>query len=128
MVQTSQKPYHLINFYATYCKPCIKEIPDLIALKNAENSEIEVSFVSLDEAGMVAKGLNDFLQAQNMDFTSYTFEQDSANTYIRKYFPDWDGQIPLTLIFDKSGRFVSHVGMTDKAEIELIIADDKNMR
>lgn len=128
MILASQKPYHLVNFYATYCKPCIKEIPELIALKNAENGEIEVSFVSLDDEDVVKTQLNTFLEEHQMDFNSYTFQQDSAEKYILQHFPDWDKQIPLTLIFDKSGRFVSHIGMTDKAEIELIVTEDKNLR
>lgn len=128
MIHASQKPYHLVNFYATYCKPCIKEIPELIALKDAENSDIEVSFVSLDDADVVNKQLQAFLQEQNMDFASYSFPQDSATAYILKHFPEWNQQIPLSFVFDKSGKLISHLGMTDKAEIEVIITEDKNFR
>lgn len=128
MIHASSKPYHLVNFYATYCKPCIKEIPELIALKNAEKSEIEVTFVSLDDADAIEKHLPNFLKEQNMDFPSYYFAQDSATLYIHKHFPEWDQQIPLSLVFDKSGKLIAHLPMTDKAEIELIISEDKNFK
>ena len=38
----------LINFWATWCPPCIKEIPDLQKLKKEFGSDIEVLFISVD--------------------------------------------------------------------------------
>ena len=56
IILAASRPYVLVNFYSTYCKPCIKEIPDLIKLKNNPDSEVEVLFVSLDEPeGLDAK-------------------------------------------------------------------------
>ena len=39
----------IINFWATWCPPCIKEIPELIELKKKLNDEIEILFVSVDQ-------------------------------------------------------------------------------
>ncbi len=44
----NKKKLILINFWATWCPPCIKEIPDLIKLEKRFENEIEVIFVSVD--------------------------------------------------------------------------------
>ena len=49
LFKNSHKKYHVVNFFATYCKPCVKEIPDLLAIKN-EHPDIDVHFVSIDDA------------------------------------------------------------------------------
>jgi len=38
----------LVNFWATWCPPCIKEIPDLLDLKKRFESDIEIIFISVD--------------------------------------------------------------------------------
>ena len=43
-----EKKLILVNFWATWCPPCIKEIPDLINLKERFEREIEIIFVSVD--------------------------------------------------------------------------------
>ncbi len=43
-----KKKIYLLNFWATWCPPCIKEIPELIKLKKKFKNEIEIIFVSVD--------------------------------------------------------------------------------
>ena len=43
-----KKKLILVNFWATWCPPCIKEIPDLLNLKKKFESDIEIIFVSVD--------------------------------------------------------------------------------
>ena len=45
---TNQKKIYLLNFWATWCPPCIKEIPDLIKLENRFKDDIKVIYVSVD--------------------------------------------------------------------------------
>ena len=60
----------LINFWATWCPPCIKEIPDLIKLEKKFENEIEVIFVSVD--ANPTKVIPNFLKKNNLeDFQTY---------------------------------------------------------
>ena len=60
----------LINFWATWCPPCIKEIPDLIKLKKKFNNEIDIIFVSVD--ANPAKVIPNFLKKNKLkDFQTY---------------------------------------------------------
>ena len=65
-----KKKLILINFWATWCPPCIKEIPDLIKLEKKFENEIEVIFVSVD--ANPKKVIPNFLKKNNLeDFQTY---------------------------------------------------------
>ena len=46
--KNSDKKLYLLNFWATWCPPCIKEIPELIKLEQKYKKEIDVVFISVD--------------------------------------------------------------------------------
>ena len=65
-----KKKLILINFWATWCPPCIKEIPDLIKLEKTFENEIEIIFVSVD--ANPTKVIPNFLKKNNLeDFQTY---------------------------------------------------------
>ena len=47
-ISNSENKILLFNFWATWCAPCIKEIPELIELKERFKNSLEVYFVSVD--------------------------------------------------------------------------------
>lgn len=128
LVRSASQPYVLINFYATYCKPCIKEIPDLIKLKHTPDSQVEVLFVSLDEPEVRKAQLAGFLNRHSMNFRSFYYDPSQVVTYIREVHPKWNRTIPLNILYDNTGRIVEITGMTDPKEIELIISKDQSFR
>ena len=65
-----KKKLILINFWATWCPPCIKEIPDLMRLEKKFENEIDVIFVSVD--ANPTKVIPNFLKKNNLeDFQTY---------------------------------------------------------
>ncbi len=46
--KTKNKKIYLLNFWATWCPPCLKEIPELLELKEKHKKQIEVLFISVD--------------------------------------------------------------------------------
>lgn len=128
-VQRSEKPYVLVNFYATYCKPCLKEIPDLLKLYHDKNSPVEVIFVSLDDDDGPRKQdfeekLYKFSENNHLPGTPNHFAVDSARAFIYRLFPGWNSSIPLNMVFARSGRLVEKTGLTDRGEIEMIVSQD----
>lgn len=130
LILASEQPYVVVNFYATDCKPCTKEIPELIALENDPLGEARVVFVSLDPQKSDYQDLAAKLACYMDDFeyqkTSYHYNIDSARKFIHQVYPDWNSSIPLNLIYANNGRLVDKTGITDKSEIELIINEDKS--
>ncbi len=63
LINSSNEKVILINFWATWCAPCIKEIPDLLKLKELFKDEIDIYFMSVDQN--VKKTVPKFLKKHN---------------------------------------------------------------
>lgn len=61
-----KKKLILVNFWATWCPPCIKEIPDLLNLKKKFERDIEIIFVSVD--ANPTKVIPKFLKKNELDY------------------------------------------------------------
>ena len=114
-----------MNFFASYCKPCRKELPSLVEMKNEAREEVELVFISIDEENSLQTQLPEFLKEMEMTFPSYYWKGENLKPSIKKYYEDWDETIPLTLVFNKKGKLLANLKLTEKAEIEMIIQSDK---
>jgi len=90
----------IINFWATWCKPCVAELPyfELINDKYA-NDQVEVVLVSLDLPTQVETKLIPFIKRQNLKSKIVLLDDPDANTWIPKVNKEWTGSIPATLIY-----------------------------
>ena len=104
----------LINFWATWCPPCIKEIPDLIQLGKKFENEIEVIFVSVD--ANPTKVIPNFLKKNNLeDFQTYIDKKLNLTKQLGVKV------MPTTLIFNEGPYELSRVvGYIDWLNEELL--------
>ena len=124
-IQQSPKDYVVVNFYATWCKPCIRELPELVDLKNNPDSQTDVLLVSVDEDKVKDHSLGTFLQKMEVNFPSFHLSPDSLESLVAKVYPEWNTTIPLNFVYTKEGRLVEATGMTDQQEILMIIHEDQ---
>jgi thiol-disulfide isomerase/thioredoxin len=95
---------YVINFWATWCAPCIKELPYLEAYSQEMQAEkVRVILVSLDFPGQLESKLRPFVQKQQLKSEVMVLLDGKYNNWIDKVSPDWSGAIPATLIY-KGGR------------------------
>ncbi len=103
----------LVDFWATWCVPCLSEIPMFNQLKKEYQPRgVEVIAISLDEKG--AAKVKPFLKAHPMSYTQVIGDQTTAAA-----FKVDDSTLPVTLLIDKQGRIrFRHVGITTKDVLE----------
>lgn len=95
----------LFNYWATWCKPCVEEFPDLIKLNNEyKDKDFKLVLVSLDFSEDIENKTKAFLKKHGVDFVSYYNGFDNDEEIINYMDKNWDGGIPGTFIFDKEGK------------------------
>lgn len=96
---------YIVNFWASWCNPCVKEIPDFEKI-NAEykNRKVKMIMVSLDFPNQLDTKVIPFIAEQKMTAEVVLLFDPNANSWINEVSPDWTGSIPATLIYKKNYR------------------------
>ena len=96
---------YVVNFWATWCAPCIKELPYFEALNEEYKSKnIEVILVSLDFPKQYETRLKPFIAEHKLKSEIVVLNDVDSNTWIPKVDKEWSGAIPATIIYNKSKR------------------------
>lgn len=88
---------YVINFWATWCAPCIKELPYFEKL-HTDNKKVKVILVSLDSQKDLEKKLIPFIERKKITAEVILLSDKDYNTWLPKIDTDWSGAIPATLI------------------------------
>jgi thiol-disulfide isomerase/thioredoxin len=99
-VKASDKPVTIVNFWATWCAPCIKELPYFEEAFEADPDNIDLVLVNLDFADKIDK-VNAFLEKKSIKGDVLLLDNIDYNSWIDRVEPSWSGAIPATL-------FISH--------------------
>lgn len=107
---------YVINFWATWCKPCVAELPYFERLQAETGDEkIKVVLVSLDFAKDVETKLVKFVNDRQLKPQVIAFTDGKYNNWIDKIHPDWGGAIPVTYIY-KGDKVLFHGQQYDSFE------------
>ncbi len=101
--QNKSDTVYVINFWATWCKPCIEELPAFQRLDSLyKNKKVKVILFSLDSKKQVNDKLIPFLKKKQINCTVYITDVVEFNKRIDEISSDWSGAIPATLICGKT--------------------------
>ncbi|MGV3538576.1 MAG: TlpA family protein disulfide reductase [Rufibacter sp.] len=94
---------YVINFWATWCKPCIEELPHFEALqKKYANQPVQVVLVSLDFAKDLEKKVIPFVNRNKLQSKVFLLDEPDQNAWIPVGDASWSGAIPATLFINNA--------------------------
>lgn len=97
-LDTKNDTLYIINFWATWCKPCIEEMPYFEQVNNEKGSDkLRVILVSVDTETRWKSSLEPFISNKNIGSEVWSFYNDKPVDWIDRISPQWNGSIPATL-------------------------------
>ena len=92
----------MLNFWATWCPPCKKEIPDFVALQSRyANEGLQVVGAALDTPDMIAQ----FIAHTPINYPNFILEVGEGNAIMEAYGNQL-GTLPFTVFIDRTGNVV----------------------
>jgi thiol-disulfide isomerase/thioredoxin len=100
----------VLNMWATWCGPCVLEFPELVKLDQAYRARgVAVIGLSLDDPKTAQRKVTQFVHQQHVGFRIFTLKPTNAETVVQSVDKYWRGSIPMTYVFDRSGRLRSRL-------------------
>ena len=118
---------YVVNFWATWCGPCVRELPHFEKLsKIYDPSEVQFVLISLDFPSEAEKQLIPFLKKSKISLEVALMLDLDYNEWIGKVDPEWQGNLPATLVFNNPAKTRTfYPGEVDEAQLKKII--DKHL-
>ncbi len=123
MTQKPSGKIRIYNFWATWCAPCVKEMPAFEKV-NSENSDTALFFISMDD-GRRPERVSNFIEKRGVKSPVFLLDDLDFNSWKNKVSEKWSGAIPATLFVKPNGERIFHEGDLDESELRELISQLK---
>jgi len=114
---------YVINFWATWCKPCVEELPYFEELHNKYgNEKVKVILVSLDFPKQLESKLYPFVDKHQLKSEVLALIDTDYNSWIDRVDPSWGGAIPVTVIYRKDKRTFIGEQLANFEELDQLVS------
>jgi peroxiredoxin len=114
----------LVNLWATWCGPCVAEMPDLVEMNRMyRGRKFEFVTISLDDAEKKDEAIQALTEA-HASGTNYLFAGDDRDAFARALDADWPGPVPYTLLIAPGGKVIYRkTGQIEPLEVKRAIVE-----
>jgi thiol-disulfide isomerase/thioredoxin len=115
----------VINFWATWCGPCIKELPYFEKVTAENQPDVKVTLVSMDlDLNPDAEKVYKFVTRKNLKSEVLLLDERDPDSWISKIDKEWNGSLPATLIINQKTGQRKFVGKElHDGDLEKLIAE-----
>jgi thiol-disulfide isomerase/thioredoxin len=120
--QQENDTLYIVNFWATWCKPCVEELPVFEKAAQAfKQQPVKIILVSQDAKNRTVQ-VGDFLKKNNYTSEAFILSAGNPNVWIDQIDKNWSGTIPMTLCYKNGNKTYFHEGVYESfEELEKII-------
>ena len=120
-VQRANDTLYVVNFWATWCKPCVNEMPYFQeASKKFATQKVKVVFVSLNSAKEITQ-VEKFATDKQVKEKIVLLNAGNPNNWIDTIDNTWSGAIPATVMYRKGQKIFFREGEFTQRELDSII-------
>ena len=113
---------YVVNFWATWCKPCVAELPFFEKLIPAyKDQPVQVLLVSMDFPKQIKSKLIPFVKERKLEKNVLALADMDYNSWIDKVSMEWDGAIPFTYIYNNKNKETKTGEMDGYEELEELL-------
>jgi thiol-disulfide isomerase/thioredoxin len=124
LISTPSEKIEIVNFWATWCAPCVKEIPFFEKIAN-NRSDIHITLVSMDlDLDPNPEKVYKFIARKNIQSKVLLLDEPNPNAWINQIDKDWSGALPATIIINhKTGKRKFIEKELHEGDLEKLIAE-----
>jgi thiol-disulfide isomerase/thioredoxin len=123
ILKNKEDKLSVLNFWASWCAPCVKELPHFEKLsKEYDRNEVTFFLISLDFPSEIEGKLIPFLKKNKITHEVAVMTDTDYNLWIDTVDPGWQGNIPATLVINNAKQIRSfHPEEFDEKQLRELI-------
>lgn len=126
VIQQNNDTIYVVNFWATWCKPCVAELPYFeLAGEKYKSQKVKVLLVSLDFIRDKQK-LERFVVERTLKNEVVLLNAGNPNDWIDKIEPDWGEAIPATMLYRNGEKLFFREGEFEQTELDSLLQTKLN--
>lgn len=122
-LEANEDTLYIVNFWATWCGPCIKELPEFDKLAGKyKGHPVKILLVSLDFKNDYPAKVQKFVNKRKLVHEVLWLDESKPNEFIPQITNEWQGSIPATMLFFKKNSWKKfYEGMIKSEQVSVLI-------